>query len=375
MPMTQRPAAPPPPPAQASLQEWTAYLLDLQAPACAILGSQLYAGLLRRSAQDVRAGGPVWGVLAQHATRDTDAALALRFMAAMHRLVLLRRAPQLAVFYPSVGGTGHPDAAWPAFRDAAEQQRDLLRELVALPCQTNEVGRSAALAAGFLAAANHSRRPLRLLELGASAGLNLRWDHYRYRNVEDGRAWGPAASPVQLAGRWDVPAALLTADVDVTGRHGCDPRPIDATTDEGRLALTASVWADQPHRFERLRGALGVATDVPVDLVQAPAGQWLPERLAEDGPGTATVVYHSVVMQYVPLVERHEIAAAIAAAGEQASDAAPLHWLRMEPERPLRAMAVRLTSWPGGAERLLATAGAHGEPVRWRDEAGTTLGA
>ena len=373
MPMPARPAAPPPPPADAPLQEWTAYLLDLQAPACAVLGSALYAHLLGRSAEDVRAGGPIWGVLEPHATRSTEVALALRFMAAMHRLVLLRKAPQLALFYPSVGGTADPERAWPAFQAAAEQHRDTLREFVGFPCQTNEVGRSAALAPGFLTVARTSGRPLRLLEVGASAGLNLRWDHYRYRDAGDGRSWGDGGSPVVLEGRWDVPVALLDQQVDIAGRHGCDPRPIDVTTDDGRLAITASVWSDQPHRFERLRGALGIANRVPVDLVQAPAGEWLPERLAEDPAGAATVVYHSVVMQYVPVDERRAIVAAIRAAGEAASGAAPLHWLRMEPEHPLRAMSVRLTSWPGGEERLLATSGAHGDPVRWRDEPGTTL--
>ena len=373
--MSERPAPPPPPPADAPLQEWTAYILDLQAPACAILGSALYADLLRRSAQDVRAGGPVWDVLRPHATQDTNAALALRFMAAMHRLVLLGRAPQLALFYPSVGGDADAAGAWPAFQAACAEHRDTLRDFAGLPCQTNEVGRSAALAPGFLVAAQHSGRPLRLLEIGASAGLNLRWDHYRYRNTGDDRAWGDAGSPVQLAGRWDVPAGLLDVAVDVVGRHGCDPRPIDATAEEGRVALTASVWADQPHRFERLRGALQIADRVPVDLVQAPAGQWLPQRLAQAQAATATVVYHSVVMQYVAAAERDAVVAAIQAAGAAAETAAPLYWLRMEPERPLRAMSVRLTVWPGGTEHLLATAGAHGDPVRWRDDAGTTLDA
>jgi hypothetical protein len=363
--MPERPAAPPPPPPTASDQEWTAYLLDLQAPACAILGSALYADLLNRSAQDVRAGGPVWEVLQPHATRSTEVALALRFMAALHRLVLLRLAPQLALCYPSVGGTADPEAAWPAVRAACVQHRHTLREFVGMPCQTNEVGRSAALAPGFLVAAQDSGLPLRLLEIGASAGLNLRWDRYHYGHRDDGRGWGPADSPVQLVGHWDVPPALLGQTVHITTRAGCDPRPIDATTDEGRLSLTASVWADQPHRFERLRGALRVAAQVPVDLAQAPAGHWLPQRLDEPVGGSATVVYHSVVSQYMPPAEREEVSAAIRAAGERATTDASLFWLRMEPERPLRAMSVRLTSWPGGDERLLATAGAHGDPVRW----------
>jgi hypothetical protein len=46
------------------------------------------------------------------------------------------------------------------------------------PTQTNEVRRSAALIAGAKVALDHFQRPIVLSELGASAGLNLMWDHY-----------------------------------------------------------------------------------------------------------------------------------------------------------------------------------------------------
>lgn len=359
-------AAPVPPPPHASLQRWTTYLLASQAAACRNLGSQLYATVLSAAADDVAASGPAWHVLEPHATRSSDAALGLRFMAALHRLVLTRQAPRLALHFPSVGGTAGPTGAWPAVYEVLGSHAEQLSQWVAQPCQTNEVGRCAALIGGFLTASADSRLPLRLLELGASAGLNLRWDRYHYRDVTDGRSWGDPSSAVALHGRWDVPARLLTADVGVVERQGCDPRPIDAASEQGRLALTASVWADQPHRFERLQGALRIAEQLPVDMAAERAADWLPAHLGPVGQA-ATVVYHSVVMQYLPEAERAEVAAVIAAAGKRATTAAPLYWLRMEPEQPLRAMAVRLTAWPGGHERLLASAGAHGDPVRWRD--------
>ena len=358
-------AEPPHPPQGADAKEWTAYLLALQAPACEILGSTLYATLLRAAASDVRAGGPVWEVLAPHATREVSSALALRFMAAVHRLVLTRQAGELALYFPSVGGDASRADPWPALRSAAAEQTALLSEWVGLPCQTNEVGRCAALAPGFLVAAKETGLPIRLLEIGASGGLNLRWDRYHYGSDADERRWGDPDSPVQLLGSWDVPADLLSTPATVASRAGCDPLPVDPTTDDGRLRLTASVWGDQPRRFERLRGALDVASAVPVDVARARAIDWLPQRLAEPAQGQVTVVYHSVVLQYVGDEEREQLTAAIAEAGARASNTAPLYWLRMEPERPLRAMSVRLTAWPHADERLLASAGAHGEPVRW----------
>jgi hypothetical protein len=95
----------------------------------------------------------------------------LRLLGAVHRLVLQGRAPELAAFYPSVGGQGRAADAWPAFRRTLAAHRDEVRALLDRPVQTNEVGRAAALYGGLLvAAAGESafERPVnvRLLELG-----------------------------------------------------------------------------------------------------------------------------------------------------------------------------------------------------------------
>jgi hypothetical protein len=350
------------------LQELTASFVEQQAAASERLGSHLYAELMRRTAEDVRAGGPAWEVLRPHANADRGSALTLRLLGAVHRLVLQDRAPQLAALYPSAGGSGQVAGAWPAFRDVLEEHRDELVELVGWSCQTNEVGRAAGLLGGFLTVARETGLPLRLLELGASAGLQLRWDHFRYEWDERASThrWGPPDSPVRLSGHWDVPSELLAASVEVAERSGCDRDPVDVDSEEGRLRLRQSVWADQPVRLERLNGAIELARRVPARLDGAGAGAWLAARLAEPVDGVATVVYHSVVWQYLSEDEREAVRTALRGAAARATPRAPVAWLRSEPENILRSMRVRLTLWPAGEERLLAKAGAHGFPVRWQ---------
>lgn len=350
------------------LRALTKTFLEQQGEAAALLGSHLYAVLARAAATDVGAGGVTWRILRPHVTDDRGSALTLRFLAAVHRVVLQGRAPALAPFYPSVGGTQAPESAWPAFHAVLEEHAAELTELVGWACQTNEVGRAAGLLPGFLEAAGATRLPVRLLEIGASAGLQLRWDRFAYAWDEHPAThrWGPADSPVHLSGHWDVPAGLLATTVEVISRHGCDPDPVDVGTDEGRLRLRQSVWGDQPQRLERLDGALELAARVPATVERARAADWLPARLAEPSPGCLTIVYHSVVWQYLAPGERDEVEAAIVAAGERATADAPLAWVRSEPENILRAMRVRLTLWPGGEERLVAKAGAHGFPVRYQ---------
>jgi hypothetical protein len=224
--------------------------------------------------------------------------------------------------------------------------------------QTNEVGRCAALLPGFMAIARATGMPLRLLEVGASAGLNLHWDRYRYE--ADGFIWGDVDSPVRIRFDFEGPEPEPVA-VEVAERRGCDQRPVDPLAEEGRLTLLSFVWPDQMERMERLRAALGAAAEVPIEVERAGAAEWIAERLEERRPGMVTAVFHSIVMQYLDEEERREFDRRLREAGEAAEEDSPLAWLRMEPggERA----EVRLTFWPGGEERLLARVGYHGDPV------------
>ncbi|MDO9495299.1 MAG: DUF2332 domain-containing protein, partial [Nocardioides sp.] len=228
--------------------------LRRQAPACADLGSPMYAVLCERLADDLAAGGPTSVVLAGHEDDPGPSALALRLLGSVHRLVLERRAGALAAYYPSVGGTWEPEAGWLALRALLAEEPDAVREWLDRPPQTNEVGRATALMAGLLALP--WAHPVRLFEIGSSGGLNLLADHFRY--VASGGSVGPAESPVVLDPAW-TGAPLLGEPPPIVERLGSDVMPVDVRTTGGRLTLTAYVWPDQTHRLERLRGAFALA--------------------------------------------------------------------------------------------------------------------
>lgn len=333
--------------------------LRFQAPGCAHLGSPLYAELLERAADDVLRGGPTWTLLSGHEVDRGASALALRLMGAVHRLVLEGRAPELAAHYPSVGGL--PRDPWPVFRAALEQHHDELRELVLRPVQTNEVGRCAALLPGFLLIARETNRPLRLLELGASAGLNLRFDHFHY--IAGRQRWGLEDSPVELRCEFEGRRPPLGGSARVIERRGCDSDPIDPLSQDGRLTLLSYVWADQTDRIRTLEQALQVARRVSAPVDRASAPDWIEQRLPSPLPSVTTVVYHSIVMQYLDSDDRRRLLGELEAAGGRASRGRPFAWLRMEPAG--QRADLRLTVWPGGSERRLARVGYHGRPVRW----------
>jgi len=337
--------------------ETLARRLRRQAAWCAELGSPLYSSLLESAADDLQLEGPVWGVLAGFEEEQGGAALALRLMGAVHRLVLDDTLPELARHYPSTGGGGDAGAAWAVFRQALVDHRTRIRELLASSCQTNEVGRSAALLGGFLEVAHRTGLPLRILEIGASAGLNLRWDRYRYESSEG--AWGDATSPVRFTHSFDEPPPM-NRSADVVARMGCDLEPIDPTSTEGALILRSFIWADQLARMALLDGAIEIAAGMPFEIERVDAGAFLERELARPVRGTATVVYHSVFIQYVPAIGRQRIQAAIEGAQRTAPHGAPVHYLRMEPGQSAEArFEIRLD------DELVGTSLAHGTSVRW----------
>jgi hypothetical protein len=342
-----------------------AELLRRQAEWCGRLGSPLYHGLLTSAAGDCEAGGPVWTVLDGHEGEPEASALALRLLGAVHRLVLDGEGSALARHYPSAGGTTGGDP-WPDFVALVAERAARLRTLVVDPVQTNEVGRSVALLGGFLTVADETGLPLRVLEVGASAGLNLRWDHYRYESR--GAGFGDAASPVRFVDAFPGAQPRLDVEVRIAERAGCDARTVDPSSATGRATLRSYVWPDQEERLARLDGALAIAARIPARLDRADLVEWLSGELARPMPGTATVVFHSIVLQYLGRERAAVFRELLRAHGAAATAAAPLAWLRLEPARTTSGdleYRVELTSWPSGTTRLLAVSSPHGPPVHW----------
>jgi hypothetical protein len=317
--------------------------LRFQADWCRKLGSPQYATLLELTEQDVEANGPCWRVLQGHGADPLGSVPALRFLGAVHRLVLEEK------------------AQWTPFLETVETHAATLRQAMDRPVQTNEVQRCAALIGGFLIAAAETGLPLRTLEVGASAGLNLRWDHYRYES-----AWGNPQSPVHFKDVYSGKMPPFSIPARIMERRGCDRDPVDPCSLDGQLTLLSYTWPDQPDRLARLRGAFQIAQRVPAIVDRAGAVEWLPGWLAERRDGLTTVVFHSIVMQYMPPEQRTEMRAILEDAGARASAGAPLAWLRMEPGGD--QTEVSLTMWPGGRERVLARSGFHGYPVEWIHE-------
>ncbi|OBK37290.1 hypothetical protein A5658_04220 [Mycobacterium sp. 1245111.1] len=338
--------------------------IEMQGQVCAAMGSAMYGDLLPLIGANVEADGIFARIFSGHENDSGRLALPLRLLGGLHLLALDGRAPALRGWYPSVGGDWNATAAWPDIEQTAAEHAEYLRATLDQPPQTNEVGRSAALVGGLLTLAGRFGVPVRLFEIGCSAGLNLRADHYRYSS--SGGDWGPAGSPVIIDDAWrgELPPC---ADLDIVERHGYDIAPLDATSAEGELTLLSYVWPDQQSRLDRLRGAISVARQVPATLHRRNATEAVAELGLADG--ALTVLWHSIMWQYLSLPEQSTIEATIEQIGACARPESPFAHLTLEPHRRKPdadiEFVVRARCWPGGDDRVLAACSPHGPPVVW----------
>jgi hypothetical protein len=334
------------------------------------MGSPFNAALLDRAADDLASGGVVAELVGDWPGNPAPDLVSLRLAGALHAAVLSGRAAALAEAYPARAPNWSMIDLWPRAEAFLNAERDWVRAFMASPPQTNEVGRAAGLAAGFFWVAARAPGPFRMLELGASAGLNLHWDQFRYAHPPWERTGvGGPLIPTAITG-----AAPAWRDLAIGSRAGCDQNPLDPSNAEHALRLKAYVWADQGDRLARLDAALKLAAASPLRVEKADAAEWIARQLSGEAFAGTTIVYHSIFFQYPPPAIRAAITEAIEAAGRSASAEARLAWVRLEPASLFGGKAgdvsftlsAALYGPDGREECVLADADPHGRTLGWR---------
>lgn len=230
--------------------------------------------------------------------------------AAVHMLLLGGEAHPLADFYASlVDEPRHPgDAAGP-FRDFALGHQEAIVEMGRTRyTQTNECRRCVALLAGVWATGVHS---FHMVEIGASAGLNLIMDRYRYRWGDV--TWGPE-SPVQLTTTMRG-GSVHPQDLEILSRTGLDLAPIDASEEGDRSWLVALTWPEHRERRARLRHALEMAAQEDLRMVPGDATETLGDILADMPGDQPIVILNSLALMQFDRSQRDRLAGVLAEAG------------------------------------------------------------
>ena len=167
----------------------------------------LYGALLAEMADDWEVGGVTREIFDGWEDAPARQFPQLRMLAGLFRIVLRGDAPQLEGFYPALGGDDDHHEAWAVVRPVLGAHAVELHESLGEAPQTNEPARTVALLVGLAEAVRRTGlRRVRLLEPGASAGLGLLVDHYRF----EGDGWSAGPQDV-TAGRRGVRGDRLRA--------------------------------------------------------------------------------------------------------------------------------------------------------------------
>lgn len=280
-------------------------------------------------------------------------AVTLRLAGALHACKLAGDPALIAAYPPHQLDDDH---LWAAVCDALiRQQTAICAQLDQAP-QTNEVRRSAVLIAVGHLLADRFRLPMRLTELGASAGLNLYWDHYALDI--NGALFGAPSPALTLRPDWTGPLPPAGTP-KVIARAGVDLNPLDPMTDAQRLQ--SYLWADQPARITLTRAAMKT---VRTKVAKGDAVDWLRTQLAPT-TGQLHLIYSTVAWQYFPDDKKAAGTAMIAKAGAAAKPDSPLAWFTMETDGTKPGAALTLRLWPGDLTIPLGRADFHGRWVQW----------
>ena len=300
---------------------------------------------------------------------DKEQPLLILFFTLVNFLLLRERDHPLARFYPYL--TERPGPAqdsYPSFRDFCLSHRSALREMLPQArLQTNEVTRCACLLPAFhLVHRRGGSKPLALIEIGASAGLNLNWFRYGY-TYQHVLTVGHQDAPVQLHCALqgdhipDFPDTLPA----VARCIGIDLHPLHLHHDADARWLRAHIWPEETWRYPLLDAAIRLARQHPARILTGDACYLLPELLAHLPLEQTVCVFHSFALNQGPPAVRQQIEQQLACA----SRTRPLFQVALEVAAASRqSPTLELFTYQGGSCRSrerLAYCALHGEWMRW----------
>ena len=290
--------------------------------------------------------------------------------AAVQYLLLRGLDHPLAAHYPTIAGTRRPLApAFPHFRQFRQfclQHRTRIVELIRTRrTQTNVVRRCTCLLPAFAIVCRETPSPLALIDLGASAGLNLNFDRYSYSYQRDGREvlrWGMAGARVRLEAelRGDGVLPPIPSSIPVAGRDGIDLDPVDLANPDQLLWLRALIWPEHVERHQQLIDAAAQFDHSDIRMHAGDASHVLPALIESIPLVHALVVYSTIALYQFPRESHQRMVGTLVAASAER----PVWQIALEGNDP----QLSITRYRDGDVKTetLADASPHGWWIEWR---------
>lgn len=287
--------------------------------------------------------------------------------AAVQYLLLSGLDHPLAAHYPIISGKPRPLApAYPHFREFCLKHRERIVELISTRLtQTNVVRRCTCLLPTFSIVCRETSSPLALIDLGASAGLNLNFDRYAYSYQRDGREilrWGLDSAQIRLEAdlRGDGELPPIPPAIPVASRDGIDLDPVDLSNPDQLLWLRALIWPEHVERHQQLIDAATEFKDSDIRMHAGDATRVLPALIESVPREHALVVYSTIALHQFLRESRQRIAITLAAASAER----PVWQISLEGNDP--ELSITRYRHGAGTTEKLADASPHGWWIEWQ---------
>lgn len=232
--------------------------------------------------------------------------------------------------------------------------------------------------AGLGRLATQAERPVALVELGASAGLLLHLDRYRYRYGEV--EVGPQGSEVTISPDLKGPPPQNLTLPTIAQRIGIDLDPLDPSDPADASWLKACVWPEDVDRLGRLDAALTIAAaNDDVRFINGDLVKLLEPTVRDVDSDLLVCVMHSAAFAYLDEATFHQVEGTLERLGAE-RDMARLAFEGpfIEPfvtlgrsipgrEPDEEIFLLGLSTWSNGlrTDELLARAHPHGAWIDW----------
>lgn len=327
---------------------------------------------------------PLYEALASHIVDDTEileiASVGreeqfppmMLFGAVRYLLLEDAMGDELRNFYLDLANSGNlttsPQDAYPHFRKFCLKHKDRIQDILTTRMiQTNEVRRCAVMLPAFSAVAELTGQALSLIEIGASAGLNLNWDYYRYHytgKVDStvGQSDSTLIIEAEIKGE-NIPPIPEKIPL-VLSRKGIDLNPLNPADENVARWLHALIWPEHIERWQHLEQALSIVQENPPELIAGDALVRLPEILVDADDDGALCVFHSTTIYQFSEGMKQKLDDILIAHSEQHD----IYRVWFEWEHEQGAAILRLISYKQGAvtNTMLAKADPHGKWMMWQ---------
>ncbi|RAN90606.1 hypothetical protein B5P41_06220 [Bacillus sp. SRB_28] len=232
-------------------------------------------------------------------------------LGAVHYLLLKGKEHSLKNYYQSLVENAdiNFENAFYQFKDFCHVYREEIISLLQTKLvQTNEVRRCAYLYPSFCYIFNKVNKPLALIEIGTSAGLQLFWDQYRYSYGTE-EMYGNRQSNVHLQSeiKGEKKPSFLKQSPPVMERIGLDLHVNNLNDEEDYLWLRALIWPEHKERLELFDQAATLVKEKSVQLIEGEGVALLPAIVNQIREDAVICIFHTHVANQIHENVKHKL--------------------------------------------------------------------